>query len=56
MTRHHIFRRQPWQRHLRCVGCGYVARDKGAHIAHGQTAAVFEPGAPDTAQILGEGQ
>ena len=33
---HVVFRKYPWQRFLRCTtpGCGFIARDKNAHIAH----------------------
>lgn len=36
MIPHLYFRRQPYQRFLRCLtpGCGYVARTPGSHVAH----------------------
>lgn len=36
MIPHLYFRRYPWQTFLRCTtpGCGFIARDRSAHIAH----------------------
>jgi hypothetical protein len=38
MIPHLYFRRRSFQLFLRCQapGCGFVAREKGAHIAHAQ--------------------
>ena len=35
MIPHLYFRRDVrFQKHLRCVSCGYVARTPGSHVAH----------------------